>query len=137
MALKLTKAEAERQTALVADLQAQKDAMQKAIEDFNTALETARADLREAVGKYNDVVSEVNGFAADIASRLDDEINNKSEKWQEGEKGEAATAWKDEWEAIDFSELDVDELAPSDIDDFDDDSAETLEGISTEPEGSY
>jgi hypothetical protein len=137
MAIKLTKAEVIRQTKLVAELRVQEYAMTAAIEDFNTAMDSARVDLREAVEKYNEVISEVNGFALDIATRLQDEIDEKSEKWQESEKGEAAVAFKDEWEQIDGGELDADEIAPSYIDDMTFEAADALEAISTEPEGSY
>lgn len=137
--LKMTESEGERRDVLVADLRTKRDKLSGAISDFNVALETARAELRVAVEDYNETITEAKGFAEDKAREIEDAIDSKSEKWQEGEKGEAASAWKEAWEEIDseFEELDADQMAPSDMEDYDDEFPEKLEGISIEPEGSY
>ena len=137
MALKLTKDEIKRKDDHVSELEKQKANMEMAIEIFNAAMETARVDLREAVGKYNEALDDARGFAEDIASRLENEIDDKSEKWQESDKGQAAMEFKIDWESVELQDnLDADEIAPGDIDfselTFDD--AENLGNMNVEPE---
>lgn len=137
MALKLTKDEIKQRDGFIADLEKGSSNLEEAFKVFNSVLEGARIDLRDAVGKYNEALAAARGFAEDIASRLEDEIDDKSEKWQESDKGQAAAAFKDDWESVEFQDdLDADEIAPGDIDfselTFDD--AENLGNMNVEPE---
>ena len=137
MALKLTKDEIKQKDDHVSELEKQMANMENAVNVFNAAMETARVDLRDAVSKYNEALTAARGFAEDIASRLENEIDDKSEKWQESDKGQAAASFKDDWEGVELQDdLDADEIAPGDIDfselTFDD--AENLGNLNSEPE---
>jgi hypothetical protein len=133
MAFKLDKKETARQEELVADLRKASSELEDAVSVYNDALEKLKAPVEEALKKYNDVVEEARGFSADIASRADDEITDKSERWQESERGEAASSWKDEWENASLDEIEIE--FPDEIAVAGNDHADTLEGLPTEADG--
>lgn len=134
MALKLNKDEIRQRDAYVAELRKVADLLEDAVRVFNEELEAARVKMRGAIDDYNETLTAARGFAEDIASRLSDEIDEKSEKWQEGEKGEAAVAFKDEWEGVSLEEIDPDNVLPGDMEDIDLEDADTFEALPIEPE---
>lgn len=57
------------------------------------------AALLAAIESYNGDVYDANAFREDIASQIQEHIDGKSEKWQEGDKGQSFQSWLEEWEA--------------------------------------
>jgi hypothetical protein len=107
MAFKLSKDELKRRDDYVKDLNYKWLAVQEAIEQYNERTAALQADVDKAVEEYNETLNEARGFVEDIASEASDEIDDKSEKWQESEKAEAAIEWKDAWEMIDLEEITI------------------------------
>lgn len=158
MAFKLSKAEEAQRADLVSELATAAAELQEAIDAFNTAKDEAATDLQtavdaynqvlaeakdtlaEAVQAYNDKLSEARDFAGQIAADADNDISDKSDKWQEGERGQAAVAWKDEWENARFDDIelqypdDVEVNLPDDVSDDSDDHGETLDQLPAEME---
>ena len=121
---KLTKEQIKEREALSANIRKQKDALNEAIGDFNDAMLAASSEVTGALANYNEAVEAANTFQQDIASEIDNFISDKSEKWQEGERGEAYTAWKEIWEE-ELETFDVD--LPNDLDELDEDVADALD----------
>lgn len=130
MAFKLTKVEVEQRDQLVAALNTKYAALEDAVSEYNAKLAELREPLQHALDGYNEAVEQARGFAEDIASQIDNDIEDKSEKWQESERGEAAIAWRDEWQGIDLSEIDLD--LPGDLEVEATDHAADLEALSSE-----
>jgi chromosome segregation ATPase len=85
------------------------------LKDLGTTLETATSD-------YNDKVEEINKFIETIRDRLQEEFDEKSEGWQEGDKGSSVQSMISEYDtSLDSIEADV-----SGID--------TFENLPVEPE---
>jgi len=104
----------------------------EAVQDFNSALEVHRQELRDI---SEDFISAVADFRT--------EYEDKSEKWQESDRGQATSSWLEELEdiaqrledatiAIELEEIDEpsDEELEYDLEDLWD----QLESISTQPE---
>jgi hypothetical protein len=91
-----------------------------------------RNDVIPVEQEYNSVLEDVRAFAERIAERIESEIDEKSEKWQEGEKGEQAATWRDEWKDADFAEVDLD--YPQDMEELALEDAERLEQLPQEAE---
>jgi F0F1-type ATP synthase membrane subunit b/b' len=106
MSFKLTKAQIEQKGELSAKLTTALDELNASVEAFNLAVADERATLQTSLDAYNAVLSEAREFASDIASQADQDISDKSEKWQEGERGQAAIEYKDAWETLAQSSLD-------------------------------
>lgn len=115
MAFKLTKPEMVRRDYLVAKLAEMRDELEKRVEDVNDALDTAVEALRQGIVEYNELVEEARGFSSDIASQAQEDIGDKSERWQESERGEAAKSWADEWESADFEDVELPQIERIDL----------------------
>lgn len=127
MAFKLDKQEIGRRDQIVTDLTEGRDKLEDALAVYNDEVTKLRQPLDAAVLAYNEAVESARGFAEDIATQADGEIDDKSDRWREGENGQAATAWKDEWEGALFEEVSVE--YPEDIVVDGVDHAETLDQL--------
>lgn len=82
--------------------------LKEVIQEYNTKLEDLQAPVKESLSDYNEVIQKVKEFCEGIASKVEDEWAEKSEKWQESDKGQLVSEWKDLWEGADFEELELD-----------------------------
>jgi chromosome segregation ATPase len=108
MPFKLTKAEITSRNDLIDKLKEAAKEVEEAIDSFNSELEDNQTALQAKLDAYNELISEAQEFANEVAGRADEEISDKSETWQDGEKGQEATAWKDAWENLSFDEVEID-----------------------------
>lgn len=113
-------------------LREKKAAVESAVEKFNEFVHNAEDEIREAVTEYNAALEDAGSVADDIASRIRDYCDERSEKWQEGERGQSYQAWIDEFETFDRSEIEID--YPPDIEDPNMDHADELERLQESPE---
>lgn len=119
------------------DDKARRDELVTELRDKWESVETTATNLRgeidelnAAIVAYNDTVAEVNQWREEIAERIQEAFDGKSEKWQEGEVGQAYDQWKSEWdqfEAEEVSEVEID--LPDDPT-----AADDLEGLPESPE---
>jgi hypothetical protein len=56
--------------------------------------------LELAVGEYNEALSELRGMVEGFVEEWRSAYEDRSEKWQESDKGTAANEFIDEWEAF-------------------------------------
>lgn len=116
MAFKLTDAETKTQAEHV-----------KTLQEKWEALDQARAGFNELIQDLGSAMDDAEAFREEVASRLRDEFDAKSEKWQEGEKANEIGGWIEEWENVDLSLV----LEEPEIDKPE--GIESLEGLSSEP----
>ena len=99
MAFKLTKAE----DAQKLELEGRLNEAFGIADDAATAL---REKIDELIQEFNNgplvalnaVVEEAYNFVEDIHSERQEEYDEKSERWQEGDRGQAASEWLSSWE---------------------------------------
>jgi hypothetical protein len=72
--------------------------LQRAVDEANRAVSAALDRLNRTVAAYNGTVTDGRAAVKAVADRLRDEWDEKSEKWQEGEAGQAAESFVTEWE---------------------------------------
>jgi hypothetical protein len=119
VAFKLNKQERVTRDEHVAQLERAWADLVQAVSDYNESEPKLREPVDKAVADYNEVVGEAKSFAEEIANRSEGEYDEKSEKWQEGEKGQAAAEFRDAWQTIDMEEIELawpEELAIEDPD---------------------
>lgn len=126
MSFKLTKAELSRRDEIVNDLRSHLEHLEQVLA-VNSLVPD---DISNAAASFQVVVSEAEEFRDEIATRLRDEWEDKSEKWQGSDVGEETEAFVDEWESADFSDCDLDLLDPE-VDGLGD-YADNLENLPTE-----
>ena len=132
MTIKLTKAEATVKADLSAELEIASVEFAEAVTLANGQLGEARATMEAACSGYSEKLAEARGFRDDLVDRLRDEIDGKSDKWQDSPKGEAAAFFRDAWEGLDLDDVDV--VMPDDFEEVDLPHAGTLTEAAEEPD---
>jgi len=124
MTLKLTRAQSKERDDITASLRRASDAYVAARTAYADGLAALNDQFREALGEYNGALEEAREFVAGIAEDAESEIGGKSDKWQEGDKGRAASEWAEAWtrtaealegEDFDFPDPPYDEFDPSEL----------------------
>lgn len=87
MAFKLTKAQATEQATLVEQL------------------EQAAATAADSITAYNEALSNAREFCSDIAETAQEAWNDKSEKWQESDKGQEVQGWIETWQEANLDDV--------------------------------
>jgi hypothetical protein len=107
MAFKLTKQETERRDQLIADLGVMWTKVESAVDAYNEDVGEIKDLVENAVSEYNKVLEQAREFAGGIASRAEEEIDNKNESWQDSDRGQEASEWKTEWEDVSLEDLEA------------------------------
>jgi len=120
MAFKFTKTELSTLDNLINNLRIAEEAF--------TAAQEKNENLIERAAELIVVVNEAEEFRSDIVERLQNEFDDKSETWQESDKGDEVTDFISEWDSVSFDEPELTDLANLELDDY----ADNLEGLPTE-----
>lgn len=105
---KLSKAQSTQLDTIADALVERYDALDTAIGAYNAAMEEAWTAVDEALGAYNETLSEARELRGDIVDQIQNHIDDKSEKWQDSDKGQAYESWRQQWEQIDLEEVEID-----------------------------
>lgn len=110
--MKLTKAEEKRQGSLGAYIRDRWGDLEEACIKFNESDkgDVAKELLNTAIRDYNSILEEAKEFTEGVAERLGEYYDDKSEKWQEGEKGEEFSEWRDQWGDVEFPAIRWDDI---------------------------
>lgn len=132
MAFKLTKFEHEVRDELISKLNEKRLALIGAVVNFNDEMAVQKATLKDAEAAYNSALNETQQFIDEIASRAEDEISEKSDKWQESDNGQAAASWQSEWAdaSSEFEPIDLD--YPEEFEPEIEEHGDILDNLSTE-----
>lgn len=135
MAFKITKEETNRLGEIAGRLANARMRFDEAVETANANYEDEIAGINEKAAAYNEILEEARGYVEDIHSERYNEFDDKSETWQEGERGEATREWLEALENIKDNELeDIEtlEFEPLDYSEMGN-HAELLTGIEIAP----
>jgi hypothetical protein len=80
--------------------------LRDAVAAFNGAMAESFKDVEAARDAYNQVVVEANEWQSNIVSDMESYQADRSEKWQEGEEGQAYQSWMDAF-GEELEELDL------------------------------
>jgi hypothetical protein len=107
MSLKLNKAKLEQRDDLAKRLGEAFAQIESEIASYRDELEKLRGPIEGSIEAYNAILAEAREFAEDIVTDASSAIEDKSEKWQEGERGQAAIAFRDAWEGLSLEDLEL------------------------------
>lgn len=135
MAFKLTRAEENRRDMLRDKIADAKMIFDEAMEAELKVIEDALGSINAARTTYNETVAEAYGFLDDIINEREGEFDDMSERWQEGDRGEATQSWIESLQEVRDELIDVEEIM-IDLPDVTGlpDHAEILDNLQTEPE---
>lgn len=134
MAFKLTKDELSEKASIEAKLAAAKSKIEAVYETTNSKIIALNEELDVCHDVYNEILSDAHDFVEKIAEDRRGEFEDKSENWQETERGSSASSWVEEYEnALDeFDEMEF-SLIPL-LPDVDVNHSEVLAEIPSEME---
>ncbi len=127
----LGKAESTEKSGRTDELRAAAEKLTAVIEAFNLLVEGARAPVECALEAYNAVLSDARDFCEGIAADQQSFMEEKSEKWQEGDRGQAFQSWLDEWSGVELSDVEIE--FPDGVEEPDLPHADAIEGLPDEP----
>jgi hypothetical protein len=131
---KLCKEDLSRRDELVSRLRETFTALDMAVDKFNTAMAEAWEGVEEALTAHNEAITDANSLKAEITEEMQDYYDDRTEKWQESDKGQAFQSWKETWEE-EFSEAELEKPEDLDISQLED-YGEILEQLSEEIQAS-
>jgi hypothetical protein len=118
--MKISKAQSQQLATFRSRLASTKGNVSRLYDDLLAAIKAAESKLGTAIDEHNAVVGEAEEFVTGIADGFDDDFGEKSERWQEGDAGQAARSFIDEWQNINLSEVDRVRVLRPDEPDFGD-----------------
>jgi hypothetical protein len=139
MAFKIDKRDAKRIEDLAYKLGEQREGIDNLIDVINEFIADRVGDLNLRIVDYNDTLGEARGVIEDIHSQADSDYQDKSEKWQDGERGSITKEWIEAVESIkdndlnDISEFDIDECEIKLSDEVEDHKVILTENLEHEP----
>jgi hypothetical protein len=133
MTFKISKQQLAERDALAADLRKKAEALNIAIVAFNQTIQPVSQAVRDALEDYNGILEKARVLADSITEAAQGEFDEKSEKWQESDKGVQVRTWIEQWE---MSLEDVDLDLPEPLTEIDpDEQAGAIESASPAPAG--
>jgi hypothetical protein len=124
--MKLSKSHRSQINDLITKLREAQEALAPAIVAYNAALAEAHGKLLDALEPYSEALSYVEEDVQSIGATLREEWDEKSEKWQESDKGIEASDGIEAMENFSMDDLTVEE---PDMIEKPEDYAETLEEL--------
>lgn len=103
---KLSKDDRATRDRLMADLEIKA----AAIEEAWSMVEGAHEQLGLAMSEYNSIVADAVLWRDEMVQQMTDYQSDRSEKWQEGDAGQAYQGWLDEWESADLDAIEIPDL---------------------------
>lgn len=76
-----------------------REAYEEAVVTFNLVTAEAQAELMAKAKEHAEAIAAAKAIADETAGELRSEFDEKSERWQEGEKGQAVESFVDQWES--------------------------------------
>jgi len=124
----LSNSDCKRIVSLAEEINTARAALTTAVETANAAIEHAQT----ALAAYETSIDNAHSFAEDIVREIESYMDERSEKWHEGNSGEAYAQWKSAWEEFLGNRLQPDEIVPIIIED--DDQATALLELPSSPD---
>jgi hypothetical protein len=135
MAFKLTKTQQSKINEMAGALREKQEQINAIVAATNEEIQKLVAnDIAPLIEEYNKLLEDTNEFIQDIATTFRGEFDDKSEAWQEGDRGAAVAEFIEAFEAVSIEEVEAPEVSEITVEFNEDGDAETLEGLPVEVE---
>lgn len=127
----LNKEQLNNLTQLQSDLQDAQEKVESAISDFNANINELWANLvSDSLDDYNKLVQQATEFVDETRSTMQSYYDERSEKWQEGDRGQDFQSWLDEWDSTELEEIEMTMPEETDLPEFQ--AVEAIDELPTE-----
>lgn len=130
MAFKFSKSDIKERDEHLETTRQKENSLNEAIEKYNETVEDAYREVEEALSDYNGALNDAREFVDRVRTEFSDEFDEKSEKWQEGDKASAAREWIDSFDTVDLEDVEFEE--PELLDEVHCEGLDALENLDTE-----
>jgi len=97
----LSKQDQEQLSKLLDAIHSAESAIGSIAEEFEPIIEK----INEAIERYNESLTDLESFCSDTAQAISDYISDRSDAWQEGDRGQQYQQWQGAWEEFSFDQL--------------------------------
>jgi hypothetical protein len=104
---KLSVSTIKERNALVATLCEQYELLDTAIETFNSGMQDLWEQLEPVVDSCNQAITEMREWKDTVVQQMEDYYRERSEKWQDSDAGSNYQEWKQQFEGIDFEDVNI------------------------------
>src|SRR5215510_15034516 len=111
----LSKAQLVTLKTLFETLTTRYEAFEEAVDDFNATQAEAWNEVLAAEEAYNEAVTTANEWLGEVKEAIEEYVNERSEKWQESDRGQAYAAWLEAF-SVELEESDLSEPAELTLD---------------------
>jgi len=126
---KLNGQQSEEMIKHIGEIERLRDELEKAISELNDAMAEKYADIEAITDELNTAIADANDFRQNMADLMQEYYDERSEKWQQGEAGDAYSNWLDEWNQ-ELYEVSVDAYTEIDVPDCE--ALDALNSMATE-----
>lgn len=116
---------------MVDAVRTKKDALNRAIADYNDRLAELRSKLEDYINDCDGAISDLRNFVEAVRDEAQSEYDDKSDTWRDGDKGQAVLDWINTFDSISLEDVDLD--LPDDIAEVEIDSLDEIEALEAEP----
>lgn len=128
---RLSDEQIQERRALIERVRALQSQLEIAVNTFNEALAERWAEVESALGDYNEAVEAIDEYHQNVQAEIQDYIDDRSDAWREGERGQAYETWAAEWNEAAFYTVDID--CPDPIESPEMNHADDLESLPDAP----
>jgi chromosome segregation ATPase len=133
MAFRITSIERGRLNAFSVQLSKEHTDLSGTVDEQLEIINTAVEKINGAIDTYNEALNSARGYVEDIQSQAQSDYDDKSERWQESERGGAVQEWISTLENLVAEMEDVEQLALDLPDNNYTDHSEFFDTIEDEP----
>ena len=132
MAFKLTAADKQKIDEMLNTVRSKHESLCGAIDTFNQEVDEAREKMEEHLNDLNGALSDLRDFISEKHADFEGQYDDKSEKWQEGERGSATLSWIETFD-IELNDVELNDLAAEDVSHPELDELDAVENLESEP----
>jgi len=111
----LTKDQSNQKAKIARALHDVGEELADAVNRYNAQMSALYSPIEELQGRYNELILEAQGFLEGVQEEQEAYIEDRSDRWREGDAGQAYSEWADAWR-IGLEEVEV--YAPEPLDDL-------------------
>ena len=109
MPFKLSKDEKANRDSYVAEIRAAEEHLQETLATYNSEVSRRWGHVDAAIQRYNEALENARTWATNLGEEMQGEFDDKSEKWQEGDRGQEVQEWIDQYKDLQLDDVKLDE----------------------------
>ena len=129
MAWRLTRDQMKERDRFIERLNKAYEEVERSVSDANESMHAILEKVNVDIQEYNAVAEEAKAFVQGLADTFRSDFDDKSERWQESDRGQEIVGWIETFEEAEIEELTEASLPDLDMADVGDNAASSLEEL--------